>query len=184
MPDINYSIPPTPTYDPEIRMLQDADPASASNTFNPLFLKMICNTHAIKLLIDEASGSYSVTPLVGNLSCEFRMDFPVKSVKFGYYALAIDGLAYTGAAPVNQPLRTSMDIFSGAGRLSVLFYDLRDIMIEDWGDLTGQGWDSLLNQRWFTVTGDSPVSLELTLNKISELAGVQYGTLKMKEVTE
>ena len=131
-------------------------------------------------------GSYSVTPLISGLSCEFRMDFPIKSIKFGYYALAIDGQPYTDAVPVNQPIRTVTEMFNGNNRISVLFYDLRSIMTEDWGTIADQSWDSLLNQKWFTVGKTASASLELALNRISELAEVQYGTLKtiVEEVTE
>ena len=128
-----------------------------------------------------ALGGYSITSLVNNLTCEFRMNFPIQSIRFGYYALAIDGVCYTDAVPVNQPIRTSVDIFNVSGRLSVVFYDLRDIMTEDWGTLAEQSWDSLLTQKWFTVEQNTPVSLELALKKISELADVQYGTLKTIE---
>lgn len=48
----NYPIPENPVYNPEITQLQDTDPASATNTFNPLFQKLINNTHAVKKTAD------------------------------------------------------------------------------------------------------------------------------------
>jgi hypothetical protein len=56
MPDTNYPIPANPTYNPNIRALQDADPASATNTFNPLIQQLIDNTHAVKLTTDTLNG--------------------------------------------------------------------------------------------------------------------------------
>lgn len=52
MAERNYPIPANPVYDPEIRALQDSDPASASSVFNPLFERLITNIHALKLLAD------------------------------------------------------------------------------------------------------------------------------------
>lgn len=52
MADRNYPVPAVPVYDPEIRALQDSDPASASTVFNPLFERLITNIHALKLLAD------------------------------------------------------------------------------------------------------------------------------------
>lgn len=46
----NYVIPDNPVYDPEIPALLDEDPASASQVFNPLFQRLINNTHAVQLL--------------------------------------------------------------------------------------------------------------------------------------
>ena len=41
MAEQNYPIPENPVYDPEIRALQDSDPASASSVFNPLLVQLI-----------------------------------------------------------------------------------------------------------------------------------------------
>lgn len=52
MADPIYVIPENPAYDPNIRALQDGDPARASTVFNPVLEKMITNTHAVKLAGD------------------------------------------------------------------------------------------------------------------------------------
>jgi len=44
----NYVIPENPRYDPNIRALQDTDPARASTVFNPVLQQMIINTHVVK----------------------------------------------------------------------------------------------------------------------------------------
>lgn len=52
MPEQNYPIPESPVYDPIIRALQDSDPGRATTIFNPLFERLIENTHALKLLLN------------------------------------------------------------------------------------------------------------------------------------
>lgn len=49
----NYEIPTNPTYNTEIRKLEDTDPASATSIFNPLIQQLINNTHAVKKSVDE-----------------------------------------------------------------------------------------------------------------------------------
>ena len=55
MADPIYVIPEDPTYNPEIRALQDSDPARATTVFNPVLQQMIENTHAVKLAADALS---------------------------------------------------------------------------------------------------------------------------------
>lgn len=52
-----YNLPDKPTYHTDIRKLQDSDPASASNTFNPVLQKIVENTHYAKLRADEAAAA-------------------------------------------------------------------------------------------------------------------------------
>lgn len=52
MADQTYPVPENPVYNPEIRALQDTDPAQATGVFNPLFEQLIENTHATKLAGD------------------------------------------------------------------------------------------------------------------------------------
>ncbi len=49
----NYEVPTNPTYNANIRKLEDTDPASASTIFNPLIQQLITNTHAVKKSVDE-----------------------------------------------------------------------------------------------------------------------------------
>lgn len=59
-----YLIPPDPTYNPNIRKLQNSDPANADLTFNPLVQQMVENAHALYLLSDDhiADTALHVTP--------------------------------------------------------------------------------------------------------------------------
>lgn len=50
-----YTLPDKPSYHTDIRKLQDGDPASASNTFNPVLQKIVENAHYAKLRADENS---------------------------------------------------------------------------------------------------------------------------------
>ena len=54
MADTNYPVPDQPVYNPNIRALQDSDPARASTIFNPLFIQLIENIHAVKKAADAA----------------------------------------------------------------------------------------------------------------------------------
>ena len=54
MADTNYPVPDQPVYNPNIRALQDSDPARASTIFNPLFTQLIENIHAVKKAADAA----------------------------------------------------------------------------------------------------------------------------------
>ena len=50
----SYVIPPVPVYDPEVRRLENLDPANASTIFNPILGKMVINTAAVKVVADSA----------------------------------------------------------------------------------------------------------------------------------
>lgn len=50
-----YVIPDNPSYNPTIGALLDSDPARAETVFNPLFLHIISNIHAIKIAADSKS---------------------------------------------------------------------------------------------------------------------------------
>ena len=50
-----YEIPDNPFYNPTIGALLDSDPARAETVFNPLFLHIISNVHAIKLFAEGMS---------------------------------------------------------------------------------------------------------------------------------
>ena len=141
-----------------------------------------------KLLSDgiKTYGTYSVTPLVvdtssGTSTCEIRLDFPVKSIKYGYFALRVDDELVTEAVPINHPLRTSISILENE-RVTIALYDLRDIVVEEdmWGNYTGQSWEDLLNQKWFAVDDYSVPSLKLTFNEVSKLGDVSFGSLSIK----
>lgn len=137
-----------------------------------------------KLLSDGIGtyGTYSVTPLTNDIStCEVRLDFPVKSIKYGYFALVNDGGLITEAVPINHPLRTTSDIINNSN-VSIALYDLRDIVVEEemWGNYTGQSWEDLLNQKWFAVDDYSVPSLKLTFNEVSKLDDVSFGSLSIK----
>lgn len=56
MADPNYIVPENPEYDPLIRQLQDTDPASASNTFNPVIQRLVTNIHAAILAARNKAG--------------------------------------------------------------------------------------------------------------------------------
>lgn len=134
----------------------------------------------------ETYGTYSVTPLVvdtssGASTCEVRLDFPVKSIRYGYFALMIDDELVTEATPINHPLRTSPNVINNS-RVCIALYDLRDIVVEEemWGNYTGQSWEDLLNQKWFAVDDYSVPSLKLTFNEVSKLGGVSFGSLSIK----
>ena len=140
-----------------------------------------------KLLSDgiKTYGTYSVTPLVADTSsgastCEVRLDFPVKSIRYGYFALMIDDELVTEATPINHPLRTSPSVINNSN-VSIALYDLRDIVVEDkmWGNYTGQSWEDLLNQKWFAVNESSVPSLKLTFNEVSKLGDVLFGSLSI-----
>jgi hypothetical protein len=55
-----YPMPDSPAYDEELRALKDSDPASASETFNPLIEKMVENTHFVKKRTDALNDSLDV----------------------------------------------------------------------------------------------------------------------------
>ena len=53
-----YEMPENPVYDESIRRLENTDRACAEDVFNPLFQKLINNTHAVKRLAEKGvSGS-------------------------------------------------------------------------------------------------------------------------------
>lgn len=59
MAEEKYAVPANPTYSENIRKLQDTDPASASQIFNPLFSRLIENIASVKREADEVSVTAS-----------------------------------------------------------------------------------------------------------------------------
>lgn len=135
-----------------------------------------------KLLSDGITtyGTYSVTPLIDGRSCEIRLDFPVKSIKYGYFALRVDDQLVTEAVPINHPLRASSLILQNE-RVTIALFDLRDIVVDEemWGNYTGQSWEDLLNQKWFEVNEDNcdKISLVMGFNEVSKIGDVGFGSL-------
>lgn len=71
MAENNYPIPDAPVYDPNIRALQDSDPASASSVFNPLLTQLISNIHAVKLLADGKANGDSMQEALQDIANSF-----------------------------------------------------------------------------------------------------------------
>lgn len=139
-----------------------------------------------KLLTDgiETFGTYSITPVIngGNTTHEIRIDFPVKSIRYGYFALKTDNDILSEGVPINHPLRANLSMIYDSS-VYIALYDLRDIVADDkmWGKYTGQSWEDLLNQKWFTVDENSVPSLILKFNEVSKLNGVIFGSLSIKK---
>lgn len=55
MAEEKYAIPTNPVYSENIRRLQDNDPASASQIFNPLIARLIENIASVKRTADGAA---------------------------------------------------------------------------------------------------------------------------------
>lgn len=51
-----YDFPSSPTYDTEIIKLKRSDPADAETVFNPLFQRLITNTHYVKLMAEQCGA--------------------------------------------------------------------------------------------------------------------------------
>lgn len=138
-----------------------------------------------KLLTDgiETFGTYSITPVIkgGNTTHEIRIDFPVKSIRYGYFALKTDNAILSEGVPINHPLRAALPMIYSSS-VYIALYDLRDIVADDkmWGEYTGQSWEDLLNQKWFKVDNSSVPSLKLTFNEVSKLGDVLFGSLSIK----
>lgn len=56
MAEERYQIPASPEYSEDIRRLQDTDPASASQVFNPLIQRLVENIAAVKRQTDSGAG--------------------------------------------------------------------------------------------------------------------------------
>lgn len=130
----------------------------------------------------ETYGTYTVTPLLDENTCEVRLDFPFKSIKYAYFAVTIDGETVTEGSPINHPIRTSNLILQNA-RVGIALYDLRDIVVDEdmWGNYIGQSWEDLLNQKWFKVDALSVPSMELSFKEVSKLGDVSFGSLVIKK---
>ena len=126
----------------------------------------------------DTYGAYSVTPLIQDGTCEIRLDFPFKSIRYGYYALRIDDKLVTEAMPINHPLRTT-NIVMNNDRVTLALYDLREITVDEdmWGNYTGQSWEDLLNQKWFFVDDYSTPSLVMRFNELAKVGDVGFGSL-------
>ena len=132
-------------------------------------------------------GTYSMTPydsedMIG--SQELRIDFPIKSFKFGYYAVINDGkYSSTKAVPINHPTIIGMlDAFITLKRQIALF-SLEDLVDDTkaWEEnYANQSWEDLLNQKWFNndITNVKP-TLILDLKSATYLKDVKFGSLEI-----
>ena len=66
-----YPIPKNPVYDPNIRALQNSDPANADTVFNPLLAQLISNIHAVKLLADGKANGDSMQEALQDIANTF-----------------------------------------------------------------------------------------------------------------
>ena len=71
MAENNYPIPKNPVYDPNIRALQNSDPANADTVFNPLLAQLISNIHAVKLLADGKANGDSMQEALQDIANTF-----------------------------------------------------------------------------------------------------------------
>lgn len=61
----DYVIPENPVYNAQIPALLDSDPARAETVFNPLFLRIITNVHAVKLFAEQSIADLAITAPTG-----------------------------------------------------------------------------------------------------------------------
>lgn len=71
MAERNYPVPEKPVYDPNIRALQNSDPANADTVFNPLLAHLISNIHAVKLLADGKANGDSMQEALQDIANTF-----------------------------------------------------------------------------------------------------------------
>lgn len=70
----NYTIPTNPVYNATIRKLEDSDPASASNIFNPLIQQLIENTHAVKCAENAHMGNKGAHIVEGKVKGDLEVE--------------------------------------------------------------------------------------------------------------
>lgn len=111
MADPKYPVSNNPTYNAEIRALQDNDPASASATFNPLVERLIENTHAVKLESDNIKEKISRG--LFQLALTFSSSFMNR-----YFTITSDD-GFTYQAMVPQSLSVNVDVPSPSTNYTV-----------------------------------------------------------------
>ena len=147
-------------------------------------------------------GTYSATSRsdLFNGLWELRLDFPIKSIKYGYYAVTyMGGHSSNKAIPINQPLRIPSYYLENLDEVRVELYDLRDLVDEEnnWGNPThpsqieNWSWEDLLNQKWFDGTKilDNTMivpSMVLKPKRITRTAlnDVEFGSLIVERTIE
>lgn len=134
-------------------------------------------------------GTYSMTPMdvdkFGESGCELRIDFPLKSIKFGYYSLIIDGEYYgSEAKPINQPVYADVSTDSSS-KYKIALFSLEDLVNDSkvWEqNYRNQSWEDLLNQKWFkTDVNNIEPSLVLALKPVTSLNNVVFGSLEIEK---
>lgn len=83
MADTYYPIPENPAYNSQIRALQNDDPANAEETFNPLFERLIENTEAVKLSVDNTIPNSQKAEANGIASLDENGKVPLEQIPEG-----------------------------------------------------------------------------------------------------
>lgn len=117
MAEEKYAIPANPTYSEEIRKLQDTDPASASQIFNPLFVRIIENVASVKRQTDEVGvTASSIVTLDVTVPAEGWKAGPAEEGEpKGLYVDIPDEIIQEDMVPFLTVLPAWLDIAGGCG---------------------------------------------------------------------
>ena len=134
-----YAVPDNPVYSAQIRKLKNEDPASADDTFNPLFGKIIENIAAVKEQTEGGGPYYAVCGTAGSTTAKVAAceGFTLKTgaaalVKFtnantaASPTLNING---TGAKLIKRYGDTAYRNFWPAGAVVLFVYDGENYMM-------------------------------------------------------
>lgn len=122
MAEEKYAVPANPTYSENIRKLQDTDPASASQIFNPLFSRLIENIASVKREADEARATASsIVKLDITVPAEGWGDSPAEEGEpEGLCVDVLDERIQADMVPFLTVLPSCLDIAGGCGLSSAV----------------------------------------------------------------
>lgn len=163
MADTYYPIPENPAYNSQIRALQNDDPANAEETFNPLFERLIENTEAVKLSIDNTIPNSQKAEANGIASLDENGKVPLEQIP--------EGIGMHPRIDVTVSASTTVSVKSDTTTLTQTGTDVVSFDIPHFGT-------------WTVTAGNYKRVVEVDTVKVYEIMALPLGSTSWKTIAE
>lgn len=163
MADTYYPIPENPAYNSQIRALQNDDFASAEDTFNPLFERLIENTEAVKLSVDNTIPKSQKAEANGIASLDENGKVPLEQIP--------EGIGMLPRIDVTVTSETTVTVTNGFVELIKTGNDVVSFDIPSFGT-------------WVVTAGDYNRTVKVDTVKVYKISNLPLNTASWEMIAE